>query len=158
MRRVRLVTLLALSLMLLASACSCPKSRKGGAGAGDDAMGEGNIPIAAPGEELKDAHFSFDSAALSAGAQATLRENAQWLNDNPDVKVVIEGHCDERGTAEYNMALGERRAKAVYDFVRSLGVARERMKTISYGEEMPLDPRSTEDAWAKNRRGHFSIQ
>jgi peptidoglycan-associated lipoprotein len=121
-------------------------------------MGEGNIPIATPGEELKDAHFSFDSAALSAGAQATLRENAQWLNDNPDVKVVIEGHCDERGTAEYNMALGERRAKAVYDFVRSLGVARERMKTISYGEEMPLDPRSTEDAWAKNRRGHFSIQ
>ena len=76
---------------------------------------------------------------------------------NEGIKVEVEGHCDERGTNEYNMALGERRATAAADYLRSLGVSGDRMRTVSYGEELPLDPRHNEEAWAKNRRVHFSV-
>ncbi|MCB0358406.1 MAG: peptidoglycan-associated lipoprotein Pal [Bdellovibrionales bacterium] len=145
-------------MCLLLAACS--KSGSGGTGMGsaDDGMGEGNIPLAQPGQELADVNFAFDSSELNGGAQSTLRDNGQWLMDNPGKRVVIEGHCDERGTNEYNMALGERRARSVYQFLRSLGVQSEQLSTISYGEELPLDPRSNEAAWAKNRRAHFAIR
>jgi peptidoglycan-associated lipoprotein len=141
--------------MLLAA---CSSSGKGGTGSPDDAMGDGNIPIAEPGSELADVNFEFDSVALAGSARSTLSQNAQWLNDNPDVDVVVEGHCDERGTAEYNLALGLRRAQAVSDHLRTLGVASGQLDMVSYGEELPLDPRSTESAWAKNRRAHFSAK
>jgi peptidoglycan-associated lipoprotein len=121
-------------------------------------MGEGNIPVAGPGSELKDVNFAFDSSSLDSRAQSVLRANSQWLLDNPGRKVVIEGHCDERGTNEYNLALGERRARATFDFLRSLGVKADNMSTISYGEELPLDPGQSEDAWSKNRRAHFSMK
>lgn len=156
MRRLKLVALIGASLFLFA----CSKSGKGGTGAPSDydPLGEGNIPIAEPGEELQDINFEFDSSELSASAKGKLRENAQWLLDNPSETVVIEGHCDERGTSEYNMALGMRRAQSVSDFLRSLGVDEAQMTEVSYGEELPLNPASNEAAWAENRRAHFSLK
>lgn len=102
--------------------------------------------------------FAFDSAALSPLAQDVLRRKAAWLNDNPADIVVVEGHCDERGTAEYNLALGERRAESARAFLIDLGIASSRLSTISYGEERPLDPGSNEEAWAKNRRAQFKTR
>ncbi|MCB0323850.1 MAG: peptidoglycan-associated lipoprotein Pal [Bdellovibrionales bacterium] len=154
MSRVRSVLLFS-SLALL---CACSKSGRGGTGSPDDAMGEGNIPLAEPGSELADVNFAYDSAALSSSAKNTLRENAQWLLDNPSTNVVVEGHCDERGTAEYNMALGLRRSQSVSDYLRSLGVSGSQLDQVSYGEELPLDPASNESAWSKNRRAHFSAK
>ena len=103
-------------------------------------------------------HFAFDSAALSPRGQDVLKRKAAWLNDNPGVAVVIEGHCDERGTPEYNTALGERRAESARAFLVDAGVSSSRLRTTSYGEERPLDPRSNEEAWAKNRRAQFKIE
>ena len=103
-------------------------------------------------------HFAFDSAALSPRAQDVLKRKAVWLNDNPGKMAVIQGHCDERGTAEYNLALGERRAESARAYLIDLGIASSRLSTISYGEERPLDPSSTEEAWAKNRRSQFVIK
>lgn len=154
MFKVRSVLLFTTIAML----CACSKTGRGGAGSPDDAMGEGNIPIAEPGAELRDINFAFDSSSLSATAKGILRENAQWLNDNPSTSVVVEGHCDERGTAEYNLALGLRRAQSVSEYLRTLGVDGSQLDQVSYGEELPLDPASNESAWAKNRRAHFSIK
>jgi peptidoglycan-associated lipoprotein len=106
----------------------------------------------------EDIYFDFDDSSLTAGAQAMLREKAAWMRNNPDALVVIEGHCDERGTAEYNLALGDRRAASAKSFLKDLGVSAFRIRTISYGEEMPVDKGSTEAAWAKNRRAHFDIE
>lgn len=96
--------------------------------------------------------FDFDSYSLRPDARATLEKQSAWLQQNPKVTVTIEGHTDERGTREYNLALGERRANAVRDYLVALGVDPNRIKTVSYGKERPVDPRSTEAAWAKNRR------
>lgn len=152
MRRVRLA-LTIVSIVLL-SACACGRAAKGGVADGG-ALGEGNVPIAQPGNELPDVHFDFDSSALSEGTRASLGESSRYLLDNPEKKVIVEGHCDERGTAEYNYALGQRRAQSVYDYLRSLGVKGEQMDTVSYGEDVPLNPASNEEAWAMNRRAHF---
>jgi len=103
-------------------------------------------------------HFEFDKSRLLPEAKEILRRKAKWLKENPDVSVIIEGHCDERGTNEYNMALGDRRAHSAKSYLIDLGIAPERMKTISYGEERPFDPRHNEEAWAKNRRDQFVIQ
>jgi peptidoglycan-associated lipoprotein len=153
MRRVSLV----LVLVAVMFTFGCSKSGKGGTGT-EEGLGEGNIPLAEPGSELKDVNYDYDSSALSSTAQSILRENGRWLLDNPSTDIVVEGHCDERGTNEYNMALGQRRAQAATDFLRSLGVKANRMKTISYGEELPLDPGHNESAYAKNRRAHLAVQ
>jgi peptidoglycan-associated lipoprotein len=108
--------------------------------------------------EIEDVYFEFDSSLLTPEGQRLLQKKAQYLRDTPGIKVVIEGHCDERGTNEYNLALGDRRAEAVKAYLRDLGISSARLTTVSYGEERPLDPRSTEDAWAKNRRAHFVIR
>jgi len=97
--------------------------------------------------------FALDSHQLQPEARATLEKQAQWLRQNPAVTVTVEGHADERGTREYNLALGERRASAVRDYLVALGINGNRVKTVSLGKERPVDPRSTEEAWAKNRRG-----
>ena len=102
-------------------------------------------------------YFDFDQYTLSSSARQTLEANAAFLKANPMVKARIEGHADERGSDEYNLALGERRARAARDYVVSLGVSPDRLAIISYGEEVPLDPRHTEDAWAKNRRAEFTV-
>lgn len=106
----------------------------------------------------EDVYFEFDSSALTMAAQDVLKRKAEWLRDNPDRSVVIEGHCDERGTNEYNLALGDRRATSAKQFLTDLGIPPSRLSTISYGEERPVDPRHTEEAWAKNRRAHFVVQ
>jgi peptidoglycan-associated lipoprotein len=109
------------------------------------------------GSPLADVHFPYDSSTLTEAARATLEKHALWLQSRRDVRVTIEGHCDKRGTTEYNLALGEQRARAVWDYLVSLGVAPERLRTVSYGKERPLDPADTDEAYAKNRRAHFSV-
>ena len=104
----------------------------------------------------EDIRFEFDRSRLLPGAKEILGRKAKWLLAHPDVSATIEGHCDERGTNEYNMALGTRRARSAKNFLVKQGILTERLKTISYGEESPLDARHNEEAWAKNRRAHFS--
>jgi peptidoglycan-associated lipoprotein len=104
-----------------------------------------------------DIHFEFDSSTLTPEAQLTLKKKAEWLQNNPEAMSTIEGHCDERGTSEYNLALGDRRATSAKNFLVDLGISASRLTTISYGEERPIDPGQNEDAWAKNRRCHFTI-
>lgn len=106
---------------------------------------------------LKDIHFDFDKYNIRPDAAAVLKKNAEFLLAHPTYKIQIEGHCDERGSVEYNLVLGERRAKSAKNYLVNLGVEKDRLSTISYGKEMPLDPRHNEEAWAKNRRCHFII-
>ena len=107
--------------------------------------------------QLGDIHFDFDKSDIRADSREILQKNADWLQNNPDIKIQIEGHCDERGTAEYNLALGERRAMSTKKYLISLGISADRIYTISYGEELPIDPNHSEDAWSKNRRAHFLV-
>ncbi len=106
---------------------------------------------------LKDIHFDFDKYDIRPGDAEILKENAALLMKNSGVKIQIEGHCDERGTVEYNLALGERRANSAKKYLSSLGITGDRISTISYGKEKPLDPGHNEEAWAKNRRDHFIV-
>lgn len=108
--------------------------------------------------ENENVHFDFDSSELTAAAKALLKDKAAWLTENASAAVIIEGHCDERGTTEYNLALGDRRATAAKAYLVDLGIAASRMETISYGEEKPVDTGKTELAWAMNRRAHFVIK
>lgn len=108
--------------------------------------------------ELQRIHFDFDQYVLTDSAKRTLAGNADLIKASPGVRVKIEGHCDERGSDEYNLALGEKRALATKNYLVSLGVSAESLSIISYGEEMPLDPAKTEDAWSKNRRAEFKVK
>jgi len=105
----------------------------------------------------EDIYFDFDKSTLTPAAQDNLLRKAEWLRENPDATVTIEGHCDERGTNEYNLALGDRRAESAKSFLIDLGIDPSRLTTISYGEERPVDPRHMEEAWDKNRRDHFVV-
>jgi peptidoglycan-associated lipoprotein len=102
-------------------------------------------------------YFEFDESTLGPEAQAVLKKKADVLRANPSFSSEITGHCDERGTNEYNLALGERRARSAKKFLMALGISGDRIKTISYGEEKPADTRSNEEAWAKNRRDEFTL-
>ena len=106
---------------------------------------------------LKDIHFDFDKYNIQPREAETLKENSALLKRYPGMKFQIEGHCDERGTGEYNLALGERRANSAKKYLVSLGIEPGRISTISYGEERPFDQGHSEDAWTKNRRAHFVI-
>lgn len=106
---------------------------------------------------LKDIYFDFDKFNLKPDARDILKQNADILTKNK-FKVLIEGHCDERGTTEYNLALGERRAKEAKNYFIELGIDGKKIKTISYGKERPLNPEHNEEAWAQNRRDHFVVQ
>lgn len=114
-------------------------------------------PLTGEGGPLEDIHFPFDQATLTDQARGTLEKHALWLQNHREAKVAVEGHCDERGTAEYNLALGDKRGRAARDYLLSLGVAAGRLTAVSYGKEKPLDAASSEEAWAKNRRAHFSV-
>ncbi len=105
----------------------------------------------------EDVYFDFDDASIRADQKPVLKDKVDFLKANPDISVTIEGHCDERGTEAYNMALGERRAQSIKTFLINAGIDKSRLNTISYGEEKPVDPGHNEAAWAKNRRGHFKI-
>ena len=104
-----------------------------------------------------DVYFEFDKSTLTAETQQKLSENARFLQDNPNLSFTIEGHCDERGTNKYNLALGDRRANTAGDFLTAEGVSKPRYRTISYGEERPVCTQSTEACWARNRRAYFVL-
>lgn len=153
-----------LSVIAAASlAAACAATPGGGAGSADSAASASAPAPAsasyAPGSQQDLAvnvgdrvHFAFDKYDLTDQTRKVLQNQAAWLATNSGTKVIIEGHCDERGTREYNLALGERRANAVSSYLMAQGVAKDRIQTISYGKERPEDPASNERAWAKNRR------
>ena len=123
----------------------------------EDAIGSKSLDDLNRDSPLRPVFFELDSAELSADGQAALQENANILRKYASWQITIEGHCDERGSAEYNLALGERRALAARDYLVSLGIPATRVRTVSYGKEFPFDPARTEEAYAKNRRAHFVI-
>lgn len=114
----------------------------------EQAMGRGFNP---------NIYFSLDSAQLTSSDREKLQQNVRFLRDNPTLKITLEGHCDERGTAEYNLALGERRANTTSQFIQAAGIAAQRIRTLSYGEERPVCTESTEACWARNRRAYFVL-
>jgi peptidoglycan-associated lipoprotein len=106
---------------------------------------------------LRMIYFDYDKYAIREDAKPTLETNATWLRKFKTAKILIEGHCDDRGTEDYNLALGEKRAKSTFDYLLSLGIAQDRLKTISYGKSQPQDMGHDEAAWQKNRRAQFTI-
>lgn len=107
---------------------------------------------------FKDIFFDFDSYLIKPAYFGLLDSISEWLKKRKDKNLIIEGHCDERGTYEYNLVLGQKRAEAVKEYLMRKGVEEKRLKVISYGKERPFDPRHTEEAWAKNRRAHFVLE
>ena len=106
---------------------------------------------------LGEIHYDYNMAEIREGDRQVLTKNADALKRFDFLRITVEGHCDERGSVEYNLALGERRAKAAFDYLVSLGVPADRMKSVSYGKEVPLCQQATEDCWARNRRAHFTV-
>lgn len=164
--RVRLAVFL-FCIIFSVSGCSWFKSNKAdGEGNGlseadlnaqrEGRFGSGGIPIAEGEGMFRDIHFDYDSTSISDTARQDLEYNAQVLQGKSEWRIQLEGHCDERGTAEYNLALGSERARGVKEALIALGVSSSKLDTISYGEEVPLDPGHSESSWAKNRRVHFS--
>ena len=158
------------SVLLLTSGCSWFGGKKKGSGTSDDSSlsdsdlngkdlngRNGNIASAEGEGMFRDIHFDYDSPQLSAEGEQDVEYNAQVLKDNPKLRVQVEGHCDERGTDDYNMALGQKRANTVASALANNGVDESSYSTISYGENVPLVQGSSEMAYAKNRRVHFSV-
>lgn len=106
---------------------------------------------------IRDVFFAYDASTLDAEAQEALRQSGKWLLENPEYRIRIEGHCDERGTEQYNLALGDRRAETAAAYLAALGIGRARMETVSYGEERPFEVGAGETAWAQNRRAHLVL-
>ena len=115
------------------------------------------VPIRPEDIKLDSIHFDYDKYDLRAEAKTTLSQNARVMMEHAGFSILIEGHCDERGTEEYNLALGEKRALAARDYLVGFGIAKDRISVISYGEEKPMDPRHNEEAWGKNRRAQFVV-
>jgi len=169
--RVTWRVLLALLLLIpLGSACSSKKgARPGEGGAGGAGLGEEGLAAGSSLERAKrglgpeeggilgDVHFAYDSAELDGAARDVLGKNVAWLRQNGRAKVELEGHCDSRGTIEYNLGLGAKRAKAVKDQLVGQGIAADRISTISYGKELPLCHEEDETCWARNRRVHSVV-
>lgn len=174
MNRSWVAGVLLVAVLVVVGSGGCSSKKKGteldggpgGVGLSDESLGggaggslalaqQGRLGAAGDTGPLRDVHFDYDSFELDEFARQTLQENAQWLKDNPNVRVEIEGHCDDRGTVEYNLALGAKRAAAAKNYLVALGIGRDRMTTISYGEELPLCEEQTESCWSRNRRAHF---
>jgi peptidoglycan-associated lipoprotein len=161
-KRTTLLGLCALAVLL----SGCPSKHKkgpgedGGTTLGEDSLTGSSLSRAQKGlgpEEdgiLKDIHFGYDSAEIEPGERDRLAQNVDWLRQNPRAKIELEGHCDSRGTIEYNLGLGSKRAKSVKDYYVGQGVAGDRLSTISYGKELPLCQDESEECWARNRRVH----
>ena len=131
--------------------------RRGGSG-GRDSAGRLEIAGFVVNNNLSDIHFDFDQYVIRPDDAKTLDAGAAWLKANPTQLVLIEGHCDERGTTEYNLALGERRAKATQNYLVSQGVSSRRISIVSYGKEKPQCSESSESCWQQNRRAHFLVK
>lgn len=168
--RYSILSLVLMGAVVLLSSCSkkdviegdaaiSPSGMEGGTGGIENAPPVSTNPGEAgtPSTELATIYFGYDSYALTGEARNSLKSNADWLKANPNGRVQIEGHCDERGTNEYNMALGDRRANAVRGYLMKMGIDRGRIDTISYGEERPADVGHDESAWARNRRAVFVV-
>lgn len=123
----------------------------------EDAIGSRSLDDLNRDSPLEPVFFGLDASELDADGQAVVQANAELLKKYSSWAITVEGHCDERGTAEYNLALGERRAMAVKTYLVSLGISPDRVRTVSYGKEFPFDPAHNEAAWAKNRRAHFVV-
>jgi peptidoglycan-associated lipoprotein len=123
----------------------------------EDTLTAGSLDEINKNSPLKPVFFELDSSEVDGASQKVLDGNAEVLKRYTSWQISIEGHCDERGTAEYNLALGERRAIAARNYLVSLGIPADRIKTVSYGKEFPFDPGHSEDAWSKNRRAHFVV-
>lgn len=152
----------AASALFLLAACETPPGEGSGAegsGVGSGVSPEGYSTGTLPGTNIPDrVFFAYDSSVLSSESQGTLERQATWLRSNADKGIVVEGHCDERGTREYNLALGERRAAAAKSYLVSLGIPSGRISTVSYGKERPAVLGSNESAWAQNRRAVTVLQ
>ena len=122
-----------------------------------DALRQGKSASTPASSPLQDIFFEFDRYDLRSDARDELRKNADWLKNNPSARIEIEGHCDERGTNEYNLALGAKRAQSAKDYLVTLGISAERLSTISYGEEIPVCKEQNENCWRRNRRARFVI-
>ncbi len=122
-----------------------------------DALQKGQSTATPASSPLKDVFFDYDRYDLRADARQVLKANADWLKKNSSARIEIEGHCDERGTSEYNLALGAKRAQSAKDYLATLGIAGDRLSTISYGEEIPVCKQANEDCWRQNRRARFVI-
>ena len=176
-RRLGQLTVVAAAAIALALAAGC-SSKQSGAGAGAGNQGAGGIgenglgpngssslnqlqkgTLGAGGEgPLSDIHFDYNDYAVRAQDGEILKSNADWMTKNPGARVQVEGHCDDRGSEEYNIALGAKRAQAAKDYLQTLGITADRMSTISYGKELPVCNEDTDECWAQNRRDHFVVQ
>ena len=187
MRKMQLFLIIVIPVALLVSACTKPivssgpsgssayeseaqrQAGEGGAGSISEeslgGTGSGDATALTPSEaaaareafENEDIYFDFDSALLNPQAQEILRNKAQYMKENSGILIIIEGHCDDRGTNEYNLALGEQRARTTQQYLMALGIAASRITTVSYGEERPVARGDAEDSWKQNRRAHFII-
>ena len=166
LRGGRALLLCAACVVILLTGCAKkkPESPYEGQGMGEGTLGSGSSldqykrgTLGTEEGPLRDVHFDYDSYELRGDARDVLRTNADWLRQNPSNKVEVEGHCDSRGTVEYNLALGAKRAKSVRDYLTSLGIEADRMTTISYGKELSLCSEEVETCWAQNRRAHFVV-
>lgn len=157
--RLSLIVALAAIVSVSATACKTAQKKPGEETVATEAMDANTLGDSDSGKAmgLQTVHFAYDSFLLNNEAKDILKSNAQILKDNPDVRIQIEGHTDARGGIQYNIALGEKRANAVKSYLSDMGVKGDRITTISYGKERPLDPGMTEEAYAKNRRANFVI-
>jgi peptidoglycan-associated lipoprotein len=176
-QRFGLFAALAATAIVLALVAGC-SSKQSGAGAGGNAGGPGGIgenglgangssslnqfqkgTLGANGQgPLSDIHFDYNDYSVRAQDGEILKSNADWMSKNSVARVQIEGHCDNRGSEEYNIALGAKRAQAAKDYLETLGITADRMSTISYGKELPICTEDTDECWAQNRRDHFVVQ
>lgn len=162
MKKFIFLLILPLFLGLVFSGCCCPKKQVAAPPAETVApppeVKEEVPPLPPePAVSLEPIFFDFDKSNIRPDAKATLDKNAEWTSKNPTAKIRIEGNCDERGTNEYNMALGERRANSAKQFLVNMGIAADRLSTVSYGEEKPMEAGHDEADWAKNRRDDFKV-
>ncbi len=152
---------LAMTVFSLVAATGCSKKHKEDEGTANNAMAGDTNPLgdsdSGQAMGLQTVHFPYDSFTLDSSGKSTLKANADILKANANVKVQVEGHCDQRGGIQYNIALGEKRANAAKKFLEDNGIAGDRITTISYGKEKPLDASESEAAYAKNRRANFAV-
>lgn len=164
-----------LALALIFAGCSSKKpennagmtGQAGQQGMGENGMGgtsslnqfsKGTLGANGAGGPLGDIHFDYNDYTVRPQDGDILKSNADWMTKNPNTHVQIEGHCDNRGSEEYNLALGAKRAQAAKDYLQTLGIAPDRLSTISYGKELPVCQEDTDECWAQNRRDHFVVQ
>jgi peptidoglycan-associated lipoprotein len=157
----RLALMLTVAAVITATACSSAKKKEDDGGVPTAPSADENIQLgdsdSGKAMGLQTVHFPYDSFILGEEAKGVLNSNASILKDKTNLKIQIEGHCDQRGGIQYNIALGEKRANATKKFLEDLGVTGDRMTVISFGKEKPIDPGTTDEAYGKNRRANFVI-